>query len=213
MNVLAINGSPRKKWNTAMMLEKALEGAASKGAKTDMVHLYDLKFTGCKSCFACKTKNGKSYGKCAVKDDLTAVLKKAADADAIIIGSPIYFCSITGETKSFLERFLFPYFEYSMPPKSIAPKKINTAFIYTMNDSEELMKLMGNDKHLGIYQFLTQMVFGSCESLSSFETLQFEDYSKIVFNYVDPAVRIKRREEVFPQDLQNAFNLGARLVG
>jgi hypothetical protein len=100
-----------------------------------------------------------------------------------------------------------------MPPKSIAPKKINTAFIYTMNDSEELMKLMGNDKHLGIYQFLTQMVFGSCESLSSFETLQFEDYSKIVFNYVDPAVRIKRREEVFPQDLQNAFNLGARLVG
>ena len=210
MNVLAINGSPRKKWNTAMMLEKALEGAASKGAKTDIVHLYDLKFTGCKSCFACKTKNGKSYGKCAVKDDLTAVLKKAADADAIIIGSPIYFCSITGETKSFLERFLFPYFEYS---KSIAPKKINTAFIYTMNDSEELMKLMGNDKHLGIYQFLTQMVFGSCESLSSFETLQFEDYSKIVFNYVDPAVRIKRREEVFPQDLQNAFNLGARLVG
>ena len=44
-NVIAINGSPRKKWNTAMLLEKALEGAKSKGADTELVHLYDLQFT------------------------------------------------------------------------------------------------------------------------------------------------------------------------
>jgi multimeric flavodoxin WrbA len=213
MNVLAINGSPRKKWNTAMMLEKALEGAESKGAKTEMVHLYDLKFTGCTSCFACKTKNGKSYGKCAVKDDLNIVLKKTEESDAIIIGSPIYFGSVTGEIRSFLERFWFQYFEYSKPPKSIAPRKINTAFIYTMNAPEEVMKQMGFNKILEPNEIITKMVFGSCESLFSFETLQFEDYSKIVFNYSDPSVRIKRRKEVFPQDLKNAYDLGARLVG
>ena len=44
MKVIAINGSPRKKWNTATVLEKALEGAASEGAETEIIHLYDLNF-------------------------------------------------------------------------------------------------------------------------------------------------------------------------
>jgi multimeric flavodoxin WrbA len=52
MKVLAINGSPRKKWNTAMLLENALKGAASQGAETELVHFYDLTSTGCASCFA-----------------------------------------------------------------------------------------------------------------------------------------------------------------
>ena len=61
MKVMAINGSPRKEWNTATLLEKALEGAASQGAETELIHLYDLSFKGCKSCFACKTRGGESY--------------------------------------------------------------------------------------------------------------------------------------------------------
>ena len=73
---MAFNGSPRKKWNTATLLEKALEGAASQGAKTELIHLYDLNYKGCISCFACKTKGGKSYGRCAVKDDLDTSLQE-----------------------------------------------------------------------------------------------------------------------------------------
>ena len=46
MKVIAINGSLRKKWNTATMLEKALEGTASEGAETELIHLYDLNFKG-----------------------------------------------------------------------------------------------------------------------------------------------------------------------
>jgi hypothetical protein len=72
MKVIAFNGSPRKDWNTAALLGKALEGAASQGAETELFHLYDLNYKGCVSCFACKTRNGKSYGRCAVKDDLTS---------------------------------------------------------------------------------------------------------------------------------------------
>jgi len=60
MKVMAINGSPRKEWNTATLLENALEGAASQGAETELVHLYDLNFKGCKSCFECKTRGGES---------------------------------------------------------------------------------------------------------------------------------------------------------
>ena len=70
MKVIALNGSPRKKWNTATLLKHALDGAASKGSETELIHLYDYNYKGCISCFACKIKNGKSYGRCAVKDDL-----------------------------------------------------------------------------------------------------------------------------------------------
>jgi multimeric flavodoxin WrbA len=59
MKVMAFNGSPRKKWNTATLLEKALEGAASQGAETELIHLYDLDFKGCISCFAYKTRGVK----------------------------------------------------------------------------------------------------------------------------------------------------------
>ena len=91
MNVIGINGSPRKQWNTATLVAKALEGAAAKGATTELVHLYDLDFKGCKSCFACKTRGCKSYGKCILNDELAPVLEKIAAADALAIGSPIYF--------------------------------------------------------------------------------------------------------------------------
>ncbi len=76
MKILAINGSPRKTKNTATLLNKALEGASSVGAQTELIHLYDLNFKGCISCFACKRKNSKFVARCAVKDDLTEVLEK-----------------------------------------------------------------------------------------------------------------------------------------
>ncbi len=56
MKVMAINGSPGKTWNTATLLQKALKGAASQGSDPELVHLYDLAFTGCTSCFACKIR-------------------------------------------------------------------------------------------------------------------------------------------------------------
>jgi multimeric flavodoxin WrbA len=119
LKVLAINGSPRKKWNTATLLQNALEGAASRGAETELVHLYDHSYTGCTSCFACKLKGGKSYGKCAVQDELTPVLEKIPDVNALILGFPIYFGTVTGMMRSFMERLLFPYLVYTNPPTSL----------------------------------------------------------------------------------------------
>ena len=130
MKVMAINGSPRKSWNTATLLKKALKGAASQGADTELIHLYDLKFTGCTSCFACKTKGGKSYGRCAVKDGLAPVLKKVEAADALILGSPIYFGNVSGEMRSFLERLLFPYFTYPTHPNRFSPKKSPRVYLH-----------------------------------------------------------------------------------
>jgi len=209
-NVIAINGSPRKNWNTAMLLEEALKGAASKGADTELIHLYDLDFTGCTSCFACKLKDGKSYGRCAVSDDLTAVLDTIYDADALILGSPIYFGTVTGEMKSFMERLLFPYLQYTSPPTTLFKRKIPTALIYTMNVSEHQMKAVQYPVHIGANEAILARTFGHAETLCSFETLQFEDYSKVVFSYTDPELRNERRKTIFLKDCEKAYDLGIR---
>lgn len=210
MKVLAVNGSPRKKWNTATLLERALEGAASQGAETELVHLYDLTFKGCTSCFACKLKGGRSYGKCAMVDGLTPVLDMLATTDALFLGSPIYFGTVTGEMRSFMERLLFPYLTYTRPPGTLFDRKISTAFMYTMNVSEDLMNEYQYFVHIGLNESVLRRTFGQAESLCSFETLQFEDYDKVVFSYFDPEERRERRRTVFPEDCRKAFALGAR---
>jgi multimeric flavodoxin WrbA len=210
MKVLAINGSPRKKWNTATLLQHTLDGATSQGAETELVHLYDLAYTGCTSCFACKLKDGKSYGKCAVRDGLTSILEKIPNTDALILGSPIYFGTVTGMMRCFMERLLFPYLTYTRPPASLFPKQIPTAFVYTMNVSELQMK-ENYAANIGANDQVLKMMFGQAESLCSFETYQFEDYDKVVFSYFDPEERKKRQKTIFPQDCKKAFELGARL--
>ncbi len=210
-SVIAINGSPRRKWNTATLLEHALEGAKSQGAETELVHLYDLDYKGCTSCFACKLKGGKSYGKCAMKDGLTPVLEKITNADVLILGSPIYFGIVTGEMRSFMERLLFPNLTYTRPPQSLAPHRIPTAFVYSMNVSEQMMK-ESYGPHIAANAGVLKMMFGKSESLFCNETLQFEDYDKVVFSYFDPEERKKRRREVFPQDCKRAYDLGMRLA-
>ncbi len=212
MKVMAFNGSPRKTWNTATLLAKALKGAASQGAETELIHLYELNFKGCISCFACKTIGGQSYGRCAVQDDLTPILQRVEEADALILGSPIYFGTVSGEMHSFMERLLFPFFTYTEPPQSLFPKKIPTGFIYTMNVTAEIAKDWGYRQHFDKNSRFLEVAFGSSESLFSFDTYQFKDYTKVVATRFDAVHKAKRRQEVFPQDCQRAFELGARLV-
>jgi multimeric flavodoxin WrbA len=212
MKIIAFNGSPRKEWNTATLLKKALEGASSQGAKTELIHLYDLNYKGCISCFACKEKAGKSYGRCMVRDDLKPIFKKIEIADAVIFGSPIYLGNITGQMQSFLERLVFPYLTYTDPPETLFPKKIPVGFIYTMGLTEEQMIEFGyQQRFAGTNRFLTR-IFGSSQTLLSFDTYQFEDYSKVVAPRFNPEEKLKRRQEVFPKDCQEAFAMGAGFV-
>jgi multimeric flavodoxin WrbA len=212
MKIMAFNGSPRKKWNTATLLEKALEGAASQGAETELIHLYDLKFRGCVSCFLCKTRGGVSYGKCAEKDELTPILNKIEGADGLILGAPIYFGTVTGEMRSFMERLMFPYTTYTDPPQTLFPRAINTGFIYTMNVTEDRVKDFF-DQHIGINEMFLKRIFGSTESLLSFDTYQFDDYSKVVADRFDPEKKELRRREMFPAECEKAYEMGVRFAG
>jgi multimeric flavodoxin WrbA len=134
MKIIALNSSPRKDWNTALVLKRALEGAASTGADTEYVHLNDISYRGCQSCFACKTKGGESYGKCGFNDDLTPVLNRIEEADAFIMGSPIYFGEVPGMMRNLMERLVFPRYEYTKSPL-LSPRRIRNAHVYTMKST------------------------------------------------------------------------------
>ena len=113
MKIIGINGSPRKNGNSAAMLEAALAGAGEQRAETERIDLFDLDYSGCHSCFACKRLGGESYGRCAQRDALTEVLDKVLDADALILSAPLYFGEMPGAVRNFLERLWFPAQQYA----------------------------------------------------------------------------------------------------
>lgn len=209
MYALAINGSPRKKGNTAQMLESVLRGTAADGAQMEMVHLYDYRYTGCISCFECKRKGGKNYGKCAMQDELTVILEKAWQAEILILGSPIYFGDVTGEMRSFFERLVFPFTSYDREIPTLFSGTKKTAVIYTMN--------VADDSGYRPFQQMTmertlKRLFGQVESLAALDTYQFEDYSQYHAPLFDEKAKREKHETSFPQDLQKAYELGRKLV-
>lgn len=212
MKLIAVNGSPRKNRSTATLLRHAMDGAKAEGATTELIHLYDLDYKGCTSCFACKKIGGKSYGQCAVKDGLAPVLKKARDADAILVDSPIYFSLTTGMTRSFLERLAYPYSVYDKPRSTLFPKKIRTGFIYTAGASDEMVTEMGYTRNEQVTEMAMARIFGACESLWVTDTVLFDDYTQYESSLFDPAAKKKHKEEQFPIDCKKAYELGARLV-
>ncbi len=213
MKFVAINGSPRKSWNTATLLKKTIEGAQAAGAATELVHLYDLTYKGCTSCFACKLIDSPHKGRCSMKDDLTPVLKLIEDqADALVLATPIYFGSMSGEMRSCMERLLFAPLVYSQPPRSLFPRKLRTAMIYTMNVSEEMSVQRGYRIMMTAAEASLKMIFGEAETLCCYDTYQFPDYSKVIMEHFDPEKKASRRQEIFPADCQKAFDLGHRLA-
>ena len=215
MEFYIINGGPRKKYNTAELLKKASEGIEDELKDIDedvnihQIHLYDLDFKGCKSCFHCKRIGGKYYAQCPIKDDLLELLPKVQSCDGIIFGSPIYFGDITGELRSFLERFLFSMLVYG--GESNAPKRMPMAMIYTMNVKEEVFDAYYGKK-FDILEDSMENIFSKPYSLKVYDTFQFSDYSKYENYAFDPELKAKRKEEHFPIDLDNAYNLGKKIA-
>ncbi|EHQ89455.1 flavodoxin family protein [Desulfosporosinus youngiae] len=212
VKVLSVNGGPRKNWNTDTLLQKALEGAESVGAQTEAVHLYDLNYKGCTSCFACKRKNSKYVGHCAMKDDLSGVLEKVLESDVLFLGSPIYFGNVTGLMRSFLERLLFSNLSYNEGHRSVYPGKLTSGFIYTMNVPKEFLQRVNYEALFEQTKNSLQLLNGTSEFMISADTYQFDDYSKYEASMFDEKHKSQVKAEQFPLDCQKAFDMGARLA-
>ena len=207
MKVLALNGCGRKDWNTAKMLQAALEGACSAGGEGKLVQLFDLDFHGCRGCAACKRLGGKFYGACAQQDGLTPILEEAKEADVLLLGSPIYFSDVTGATRDFIERFLFPTLTYSKDRHLCYKKKVKVGLIYTYNAPAEMYT-----QYMEGQKAMFTGLIGPTEYAFAAETLQFTDYSKYDADMFDPEQRKTRHETVFPEDCKKAWEMGKRLA-
>jgi multimeric flavodoxin WrbA len=212
MKVIGINGSPRKGWNTHILVDEALKGAASKGAETELVHLYDLNFKGCISCFECKRKDGPSLGRCALRDELRPVLEGIASCGALVLGSPIYIGEMSSSARALIERLTFQYITYNRERRTFFEGRVPTALIYTMNVGEAQLERAGYTAKFKAYESLFERILGPAQTLLCTETWQTGDYGKYEMTMFNGAERKKRREEFFPGDRQRAFLMGAALV-
>ena len=208
MKTILLNGSPRKNWNTAMMLKEAQRGAAQAGAQTEYIDLFDLTYTGCRSCLACKRK-GAQRCRCVWKDDLSPVIDRIFAADALIVGSPIYLGDITSQLRGLIERLHFcalSYDDYS----NYFTGKVDVGVILTMNAPKAYYDLAYSKKAGEIAQSF-RALNGSVEVYACCDTLQVADYSRYDMAGFNEAHKREVRERQFPRDLEKAFEMGSRL--
>ena len=100
-NVLILNGSPRQNGNCAVLVEKVAAGACAVGATVEAFRLADLDIRPCDACGSCQETGG---GTCVISDDMQSLYPRLRHASAIVIASPIYWFSVTAQTKLFIDR-------------------------------------------------------------------------------------------------------------
>ena len=107
MKVLGLVFSSRLGGNTEILVQAALAGAKENGANVELLRISEMEISPCDGCMMCH-----QLGECRIKDDMQEVYKKILDADGVILGSPVYFWSVSGQTKIFMDRtyaLRYPY--------------------------------------------------------------------------------------------------------
>ena len=204
--IIAINGSPRSGWNTDILIREAAAGAASTGAEVEVIDLYKLeKFTGCVSCFGCKTEG--HLGQCVCHDGLHEVLEKIRRADGLILGSPVYLGDISAGLRALYERLVFQYITYKTEVRSYNERKISVVLIVTSNVPAEY-----DAELLGRYKGTLEAFVGPVQTLASGNTLQVNNYERYNWSMFNAEEKNARRETVFPEERKAAFRLGVDML-
>jgi len=206
--IMIIDGGPRKNFNTASMLQAFAEGAKSVDNEIEVktVRLYDIDYKGCMSCMACKIK-GKASNVCKFKDALTPILEEIAQADGLVLGSPIYFGQITGQMQAFLERLAFPwlsYNDYSMT----APKKMPVVLMETMNGLPD----NNNSQGYGSLEYCITAALGQPEHINAYNTYQVKSYDRFELASFSEESKRQYHEDNWQKDLQKAREAGRKMA-
>jgi multimeric flavodoxin WrbA len=98
--VIVFKGSPREHGNSSTLAEKAAEGAKAAGAEVESFILHNMDIRACDACDTCQ-----ETGVCVLMDDMQILYPKLRKADAILIASPIYWFTMSAQTKVFIDRW------------------------------------------------------------------------------------------------------------
>lgn len=124
IKVLGISGSPRRGGNSEVLLDRCLESAKKKGAETEKFVLNTMKFVPCQECTVI-TKDGR----CKIKDDMQKIYPAVEQADAIIVASPVFFGSLSAQSKMMIDRFQCQWLGLYFFKTYVIPKKKRGAFL------------------------------------------------------------------------------------
>lgn len=105
-NVLIISSSPRKGGNSDILCDRFAQGAEESGNRVEKIFLADKKIGYCRGCGVCSDTH-----KCVQKDDMAELLGKMVSADVIVLATPVYFYSMDGQMKTFIDRTVPRYTE------------------------------------------------------------------------------------------------------
>ena len=122
--VLVILGSPRRMGNSSTLATRISRGAKSAGAEVETLFLQDLEISPCRGCDTCQKHDSKG---CAIEDDMQEIYPKLIKADAWVIASPVYWFTMSAQTKIFMDRC------YALPAYTKNPfagKRIAIAMSY-----------------------------------------------------------------------------------
>ncbi|MFC1862501.1 flavodoxin family protein [Thermodesulfobacteriota bacterium] len=187
MNVLGIYGSPRKGGNTDQLLDKALEGAESVGARISRIYVRKLKISGCIECGGCD-----ETGKCVVNDDMDSVYPLLEEADTIFLASPVFFYGITAQSKALVDR------SQAMWAKRLLEK------------TAEERKTFDSGRGYLISAGATrgENLFEGCRMCAKYfyDALDMSYESGIFFKCLEKKTDVNKN----PETLQEAFNLGRK---
>jgi multimeric flavodoxin WrbA len=128
MKVIGFTGSPRSESNSGILVEEMLKGSSDAGAHTKIFNLTDMDIAPCKACMHCKVNEGV----CATDDDMQEIYKELKEADAFIVGSPLYFGEMSAQTKPFIDRL----FAFYIPDSEVNSKK-NMAFVFSQGNPDQ----------------------------------------------------------------------------
>lgn len=187
--ILAIYGSPRKNGNTAILTNKAVEGAIEKGADVKKIYLHELNMMCCNECYTCKEN-----GRCGIDDDFQQIYDNLIECDGIILSSPIFFYAVSAQIKILMDRC-----------QSLWVRKYWVEKVFT-HEGEKRKKgifiSVGATKgeHLFDGALLTVKYF--------FDALDTELYKTLLYKEVDNAGDILKR----PESLKAAYDAGKELA-
>jgi len=129
--VLVILGSPRKKGNSAALALRAAEGARAGGAQIEIVDLARLDIRPCTACDMCTKGTGEF---CNIRDDMQAIYPKLVGADALLLASPVYWFTYSGQLKVFIDRW---YGAWNTQPKFLKGKPVGIILAYGDEDVDK----------------------------------------------------------------------------
>ena len=198
MKTVVINADPKRKGVNAGLAKSAAEGAESVGAEVEYVDLYKLDLSGCRICLICK--NDEDVCRCFWRDELSPLIERIFDADALVIGVPIFFSHPSSHYMALLERLIYCMVSYESGNKFKG--SVNVGLFYTINYPKSYFEKSVRP-HLKQSEDLLGMLNGKVV-IETFSNISKNDYN----NNPDVA---ESKEKQLAIDLGKVFEIGAEL--